>query len=78
MLAEEDATTIDSLPSINVPTLVLVGNDDTTFLAPTDYMAAKIPGPTKVVIPDAGHAANIDQPEAFNQVVVDFLDKIRW
>jgi pimeloyl-ACP methyl ester carboxylesterase len=78
MLAQEDATIIDSQPSINVPTLVLVGNDDTTFLAPTDYMAAKILGPTKVVIPDAGHAANIDQPEAFNQAVVDFLDKISW
>jgi pimeloyl-ACP methyl ester carboxylesterase len=31
-----------------------------------------------VVIPDAGHAANIDQPESFNQAVVDFLDKISW
>ena len=36
-------------------------------------MAAKIPGAKKVVIPDAGHAANIDQPEAFNAAVLGFL-----
>ena len=39
---------------------------------PRDYMAAKIPGAKKVVIPDAGHAANIDQPEAFNAAVARF------
>ena len=36
-------------------------------------MAAKIPGAKKVVIPNAGHAANIDQPEAFNAAIRDFL-----
>ena len=33
----------------------------------------KIPGAVKAVIPDAGHAANIDQPEAFNRAMLDFL-----
>jgi pimeloyl-ACP methyl ester carboxylesterase len=78
MLAQQDATVMESLPSINVPTLVLVGSDDTNFLAPTDYMAAKIPGAIKVIVPDAGHAANIDQAEAFNRAVLDFLEKISW
>jgi pimeloyl-ACP methyl ester carboxylesterase len=36
-------------------------------------MAAKIPGATKVVIEDAGHASNIDQPAAFNEAVKSFL-----
>jgi pimeloyl-ACP methyl ester carboxylesterase len=36
-------------------------------------MAAKIPGAKKVVIEGAGHAANIDQPVAFNQAVLAFL-----
>jgi pimeloyl-ACP methyl ester carboxylesterase len=36
-------------------------------------MAAKIPGARKILIPDAGHAANIDQPEAFNAAVRSFL-----
>jgi pimeloyl-ACP methyl ester carboxylesterase len=36
-------------------------------------MAAKIPGARKIVIPGAGHAANLDQPAAFNRAVADFL-----
>jgi pimeloyl-ACP methyl ester carboxylesterase len=62
------------LPDIKVPSLVVVGADDTPFLAASDYMAAKIPGARRVVIPAAGHAANIDQPKAFNDAVVSFLD----
>ena len=73
MLTQRDAGVINSLPSIKVPSLVLVGSKDTPFLAATDYMAAKIAGSTKVVIPDAGHAANIDQPAAFNEAVLAFL-----
>jgi pimeloyl-ACP methyl ester carboxylesterase len=76
MLPQYDSRIIDSLPSISVPTLVLVGERDERFLAPADYMAAKIPGAVKAVIPDAGHAANIDQPEAFNAAVREFLDSL--
>jgi len=74
MLAQRDDRVIRSLPEIDVPTLVVVGADDTPFHAATDYMAAKIPGARKVVIPGAGHAANIDQPEAFNRAVIEYLD----
>ena len=73
MRAQPDSSLIDSLPSIAVPTLVLVGSEDRHFLGAADYMAAKIPGAQKVVIPDAGHAANLDQPEAFNRAVSNFL-----
>ncbi len=73
MLAQRDARVIDSLPSIAVPSLVMVGADDAPFIAASDYMAAKIPGTRKVVIPGAGHAANIDQPEVFNAAVLEFL-----
>lgn len=73
MLTQHDATVIESLPAIAVPTLVLVGHDDEPFLNATDYMAAEIPGARKVVLPDAGHASNLDQPDAFNTVVEAFL-----
>ncbi len=73
MLTQRDAGVINSLPTIAVPALVLVGADDTPFLNAADYMAAKIPGAKKVVIAGAGHAANIDQPGAFNEAVVGFL-----
>jgi pimeloyl-ACP methyl ester carboxylesterase len=73
MLTQRDARVIDSLPAIAAPSLVVVGADDTPFLTASDYMAAKIPGARKLVIPGAGHAANIDQPEAFNTGVLGFL-----
>src|SRR5436190_14720963 len=58
MLTQRDARVIESLPDIKVPSLIVVGADDTPFLAASDYMAAKIPGAQKVVIPAAGHAVN--------------------
>ena len=73
MLTQRDARVIESLPTIVVPTVVIVGADDAPFLAASDYMAAKIPGAKKVVIENAGHSANIDQPQAFNAALLDFL-----
>ena len=74
MLTQRDATVMNSLPNIGVPSLVVVGANDAPFLTASDYMAAKIPGAKKAVIPDAGHAANIDQPAAFNKAVMGFLE----
>src|ERR1700682_836306 len=74
MLTQRDARVIESLPNIKVPSLVVVGADDAPFLAASDYMAAKIPKAKKVVIPGAGHAVNIDQPQAFIDAVLPFLD----
>jgi pimeloyl-ACP methyl ester carboxylesterase len=76
MLTQRDARVIELLPSIKVPSLIVVGADDTPFLAASDYMAAKIPGAQKVVIPAAGHAVNIDQPQAFVDAVVPFLKNL--
>jgi pimeloyl-ACP methyl ester carboxylesterase len=76
MLTQRDAGVIERLPDISVPSLVVVGADDAPFLAAADYMAAKIPGATKVVIPAAGHAVNIDQPQAFIDAVAPFLDDV--
>ena len=76
MLAQQNDRVIQSLDKVAVPTLVLVGANDTNFLAATDYMAAKIKGAAKAVIPDAGHAANLHQPALFNQAVEAFLAKL--
>ena len=76
MLAQQDSRIIDSLPGIRVPTLIIVGDQDTPFLAPCEYMAKKIPGARLEVIAGAGHSSNLDQPEAFNRVLADFLDSL--
>jgi pimeloyl-ACP methyl ester carboxylesterase len=76
MLAQSSSEVIDGLASIRVPTLVLVGGRDEAFLGAADYVAAKIPGAQKVVIPDAGHMCNIDQPAPFSEAVLTFLDSL--
>jgi len=76
MLAQEGSAIIDSLPDIRVPTLVIVGDRDTPFIAPSEYMAKKIPGARLEVIKDAGHSANLDNPEGFNRVLLDFLGSL--
>jgi pimeloyl-ACP methyl ester carboxylesterase len=70
MLAQDGAHVIDSLPSIRVPTLIVV------VLAPCRYMAGKIPGARLEVIKGAGHSSNLDQPEAFDRVLGDFLGSL--
>jgi pimeloyl-ACP methyl ester carboxylesterase len=77
MLTQRDARVIESLPDIRVPAIVIVGENDQPFLAASDYMAAKIPGAKKAVIPAAGHAANIDNPAAFNAALAGFLTEAR-
>jgi len=76
ILVQHDSRVLDSLPSIRVPTLIVVGEDDTPFRAATEYMAAKIPGATKCILAGAGHAANIDQPRAFDAATTAFLERL--
>jgi pimeloyl-ACP methyl ester carboxylesterase len=73
LFMQRDAAVIDSLPSINIPALIVVGADDEPFLAPANYMAAKIPGAKSATIPHAGHFANLDNAAAFNAAVANFL-----
>ncbi|MGE0827911.1 MAG: alpha/beta fold hydrolase [Hyphomonadaceae bacterium] len=77
MLTQKDARIINSLPEITQPSIVIVGAEDKPFLNATDYMAAKIPGAQKVIVPNAGHAVNIDQPRAFETAVLDFLAPLK-
>jgi pimeloyl-ACP methyl ester carboxylesterase len=76
ILAQRDAEVFESLGAITVPTLIVVGANDDRFLAAADAMARRIPGARKVVIADAGHAANMDQPAEFNRVVHEFLEDV--
>lgn len=72
-LKQQDDRVIRSLPDIAVPTLVIVGDQDEPYIAGSHYMTEKIPGARLEIIADAGHAANIDQPDRFNDAVGTFL-----
>lgn len=75
-MVQKDARVIESLDSIAVPTLVIVGAQDTDFLAGADYMQRHIPNARKLLIDNAGHAANMDQPDTFNTAVRELLEQL--
>ena len=75
ILAQVDAKVIDSLPHIDVPTLVIIGAGDSYYLQGSDYMANRIPGAEHVVVPGAGHGVNVDQPETVNKAYEAFFAK---
>ncbi|MEM9706832.1 MAG: alpha/beta hydrolase [Pseudomonadota bacterium] len=59
---------------IRTPTLIIVGEDDMlTPPAVSERMAEKIPNAKLVIVPEAGHLSNIEQPEAFNAALFAFL-----
>src|SRR5690606_28399396 len=64
---------IDELPAIQVPALVVVGEEDEAFRRAADVMAARLPKATQVVIPGAGHVVTIEEPEAVNRALLEFL-----
>jgi pimeloyl-ACP methyl ester carboxylesterase len=64
------------LAEIKIPTLVITGADDSTVPPSAQTLLAQsIPNARQVVIPKAGHAAAIDQAEAFNHHLLEFLHK---
>ena len=67
------------LEGIEVPTLVIAGQEDGALPA-CHFIHEKIKGSKLVVIPEAGHLSNLDQPVAFNHAVLEYLasvDRIR-
>ena len=72
-------TTFDQrarLAEIAVPTLVLSGGDDRVAPAAVmEKMAARIPGAEYVCLEGCGHLGPMDQPDAFNAALLDFLQR---
>jgi pimeloyl-ACP methyl ester carboxylesterase len=73
ILAQHDGLVMEELPKIRVPTLIVIGADDTPFLGASDYMAKRIATARKVLLDGAGHMPNLDQPHAFHQALAEFL-----
>jgi len=66
-----------TLAAITCPTLVVVGAEDTLTPPPeSEKMAKAVKGAKLVKVPGAGHLPNIENPEAFNKALLDFLAKL--
>lgn len=66
------------LNQIGVPTLIIAGGlDHPEILRAADVMTNAIPGAKKVILPNCAHLPNMEQPEQFTQVVLDFLISLK-
>lgn len=62
---------------LSLPVLIIVGAYDTPYMqAAADHMLEKVPSARKVVIEDAAHLPNMDQPAEFQRVVTTFLERV--
>lgn len=69
--------TIDRLPQVSVPTLVIAGElDQGTPPAMAQAIAQAIPGARMVLIADASHISALEQPQAFATAVTGFIDAL--
>ena len=64
---------VDKMQTITVPTLVMTGDEDWPCLEPALLMKRTIPTAGLVVMPNAGHTINLEEPAAFNQHLADFF-----
>jgi len=74
MLGQDDR--LDRLASLEMPVLVLVGEQDRPFVGSSERMAKAIPGARLVVIPDAGHSPQVENPEAWWAALTAFLEEV--
>ncbi len=71
----------DRLAALTVPALIVTGDEDDACLVPAIYMKRTIPSAGLVVVPNTGHTVNLEEPDAFNRIVADFLAQVdagRW
>jgi pimeloyl-ACP methyl ester carboxylesterase len=69
------------LERIEVPTLIMTGDEDEPCLEPALFLKRKIPTAGLYVMPKSGHTINLEEPEAFNRALLDFLTAVdagRW
>ena len=70
----QQADRLERLARLDVPTAVIVGEQDATMLDDCRRLAATIPGAELTVIPDAGHVPQLENPEAWQKALLGFLE----
>lgn len=67
---------LDAMRSLQMPTLVIVGEVDLPFVSQSRAMADAIPGGELVVIPDAGHSPQFENADAWANALSSFLESV--
>ncbi len=72
-----DPPAIARLGEVTVPTLLIIGDKDVReMMSIIDKLEQGIPGARKIVMHDVAHALNMERPEEFNRIVLDFLGSL--
>ena len=66
----------DQLRALDVPTLILVGDEDDPCIQPAIFMKRCIPSSGLAFLPQSGHTINLEEPDLFNRLVLDFLTAV--
>ena len=66
----------ERMRAMDVPTLIMTGDEDEPCIEPSIFMKRRIPRSGLVVMPQAGHAINLEDPDMFNRIVLDFLTAV--
>ena len=66
----------EAMERLEVPTLVIIGDEDTACVQPAIFMKEHIPSAGLAVLPQAGHGINLEDPDVFNRHVLDFLTAV--
>lgn len=66
----------ERLASIQIPVLLVVGEEDQKFRDIAIDLEARLPNARRIVIPNAGHAVHLEAPDAFRSVLFDFLHEV--
>jgi pimeloyl-ACP methyl ester carboxylesterase len=75
MIGSIDPPAIERLDEIRVPTLIIAAEGDLdATLDVMDVLATQIEGAEKVVIKDSSHMVNMEHPEEFNRIILEFLE----
>jgi len=72
---------VEEMKTVRLPTLILTGDEDFPCLVPGILMKRSIPTAALSVMPNCGHAVNLEDPDSFNAIVGDFLAQVdsgRW
>jgi pimeloyl-ACP methyl ester carboxylesterase len=72
---------VEEMKRITVPTLIITGDEDWPCLLPGVLMKQTIASAALAVMPNCGHAINIEEPDEYNRIVGDFLAQAesgRW
>ncbi len=67
---------VDKIKTIAAPTLIMTGDEDFPCLEPALLLKRTIMTSALVVLPNSGHAINLEEPELFNRHVADFLHSV--